>query len=1357
MATGKRVALSAGLLIALAVGAANATTIHGLGFDTPLLADLADRSADSVASELPVSDGDKALVAEAIRVVLLDSFLPGGPTDPTQLFDNGFNDITADNYGNPLSIARGDFNTSLGVVGPYVDRVLGSPRLELLVETESLSDGYVEAWLYTSEEYEGEYVEFHAVGSEVTSSIWVEFMFDGYAPEGWLENIIGDTGPVPGISDVTLYYAEAESASDDISTLSFTSVALEPLESDIWIGAASVTPGTQIIYYYDVTLDTAAVTPEGSTLSGIRLPDPRNMQWVDRGALDRLAAAGLGFGSPGDTTYFDPSGADIGERFASIAARELLGEGDLGLASTFAAPAPASGQLWSLSFTEDLYYDFFDDDYELVVEVYDGDSIVDYTDPVSIMTRYEPDATMNLATAALTLLDNELFTVSPSFKLYGSMDGGGAPLTGADGASVYIYGEDGSEVFVEPDEEGLFEVTLLEGSYLAVGSADGYDDDSVGFDLFVGSDVPSLDFVLGGVLDFSPAHHEVVQGDTELIGSAGDVTGGVAPYTYTVTGGSAAFWLSVDSETGDLVFADGVTEVPAASYYELDVDVTDADETAVSGTVTVDIVDAPDSTLEADFESFYLTEGAPTVAGVLASAYGGVEPYAYAVTGGTASSWLDVDPTTGDLVFADGVSYVPAPGIYDLTVEATDSAELPEMHPGAVEGTVTVEVSAVSIDWIQLSTGSHKVWQTDLDAGDVIVILNLVGDAESLADVSLVGPDHTIVLAPEPSGDAAFVYLSADDIVSATTLEPAYGRYAIFYTPNGGSERTTTQFLNIVQTPEQGWQGELWVDDGLEGYAHIDFGAAVNASTTYDPVEDVVAPPSPDPEADVSMVLNRDGIDLSRDIVATEEGAPLVWYFDVTLPHGDGSLDWWFDDADQYYDTTVLENLDTGESFDLYSGDPVTVVAGTHSFMLTFDRSPYQKQWLELAPSWSLMSLPGPAVEGNFDALAAGFDVDTIYAWDPAAGYDGPIVGSDPLEHVTRGYFVHRDGGLDWAGGEISVDLDDPTAVQADIPVATGWNIVGVVDGGIDVGSISSTLNTVFAYDVYNQSNPYAAGPMASGDLLYPYQGVWVFNPDADYIASVTQLRYRSGSAGSPAAEPQRRPLLDWTVSLSLDTADGQARRVEIGGAELADKSYDALDIVTPPPPASATYAEFYANVDHIAGRLARSIQPAGRDGGEWELTARLAGDGVIRWDGAELPQGYRLTLHSDGARHDMLRRGEAVLGGGRHALRVTLEWVAPRQTRLLSNYPNPFNPETWIPFELSAASDVTVRIYDIGGKVMRRVDLGYRDAGYYTGRADAAYWDGRNELGERVASGVYFYELRAGTERSLRRMVVHK
>ena len=100
---------------------------------------------------------------------------------------------------------------------------------------------------------------------------------------------------------------------------------------------------------------------------------------------------------------------------------------------------------------------------------------------------------------------------------------------------------------------------------------------------------------------------------------------------------------------------------------------------------------------------------------------------------------------------------------------------------------------------------------------------------------------------------------------------------------------------------------------------------------------------------------------------------------------------------------------------------------------------------------------------------------------------------------------------------------------------------------------------------------------------------------------------------------------------------------------------------------------------------------------------------------------------------------------------------IRPDETRLLANYPNPFNPETWIPYHLANDTDVQISIYDINGVLARQLDLGHQRAGYYTGRSRAAYWDGRNEFGEWVATGIYFYQLRAGSESFMRKMVILK
>ena len=107
--------------------------------------------------------------------------------------------------------------------------------------------------------------------------------------------------------------------------------------------------------------------------------------------------------------------------------------------------------------------------------------------------------------------------------------------------------------------------------------------------------------------------------------------------------------------------------------------------------------------------------------------------------------------------------------------------------------------------------------------------------------------------------------------------------------------------------------------------------------------------------------------------------------------------------------------------------------------------------------------------------------------------------------------------------------------------------------------------------------------------------------------------------------------------------------------------------------------------------------------------------------------------------------------------LEQLLAALTPEDTVLLANYPNPFNPETWIPYRLATDADVKLTIYDTQGVVVRQLALGHQQAGFYTDRTKAAYWDGRNAVGERVASGVYFYQLRAGDYTAIRNMLILK
>ncbi|MFC1712722.1 PKD domain-containing protein [Candidatus Poribacteria bacterium] len=100
--------------------------------------------------------------------------------------------------------------------------------------------------------------------------------------------------------------------------------------------------------------------------------------------------------------------------------------------------------------------------------------------------------------------------------------------------------------------------------------------------------------------------------------------------------------------------------------------------------------------------------------------------------------------------------------------------------------------------------------------------------------------------------------------------------------------------------------------------------------------------------------------------------------------------------------------------------------------------------------------------------------------------------------------------------------------------------------------------------------------------------------------------------------------------------------------------------------------------------------------------------------------------------------------------------WTMPSERdELLQNFPNPFNPETWIPYQLKEDRHVTIRIYGAAGNLVRQLDMGHKPAGLYVNRDKAAYWDGNNSAGETVASGVYFYSIQAGDFHATRKLTV--
>ena len=268
------------------------------------------------------------------------------------------------------------------------------------------------------------------------------------------------------------------------------------------------------------------------------------------------------------------------------------------------------------------------------------------------------------------------------------------------------------------------------------------------------------------------------------------------------------------------------------------------------------------------------------------------------------------------------------------------------------------------------------------------------------------------------------------------------------------------------------------------------------------------------------------------------------------------------------------------------------------------------------------------------------------------------------------------------------------------------------------------------------------------------FSGFFGFAPDAKYIVFRPSMNFVF-ETDTPAEEISVGDT--WTLHLNVENVD------DLGGwqADLTfnPKVLKAVSVAEGGFLKQADGETFFAkgNIKNSLGKIIgiKSLQLDGKDaeglGRLLSVTFTAIGTGTSEITLDNFLAGTRRGDKTRSVPPEMT----ITVQGARAAPEA--EQIQPDRTALLTNYPNPFNPETWIPYQLAEAAGVTVTIHSVDGKVIRTLALGTKAAGRYQSRSRAAYWDGRNTLGERVVSGLYFYTLSTGDFTATRKMLVLK
>ncbi|HID30637.1 MAG TPA: T9SS type A sorting domain-containing protein [Desulfobacterales bacterium] len=451
------------------------------------------------------------------------------------------------------------------------------------------------------------------------------------------------------------------------------------------------------------------------------------------------------------------------------------------------------------------------------------------------------------------------------------------------------------------------------------------------------------------------------------------------------------------------------------------------------------------------------------------------------------------------------------------------------------------------------------------------------------------------------------------------------------------------------------------------------------------------------------------------------------------------------------------EGVDPGETIYFYINDARALETATYTAdkdQVELNLTAFQVEEFEapLKRGWNLFSFAtvplDPSVEFVLQSIWGDFEV--VRGYENPQGASTFVVGMELFSDLTemsekRGYWIkmHNDNTLRVTG----VPYKDGTAgdgepiADTEIDMYENWNLISYLaeDTLTPEAALSpipkeldGTWMLVRGYDQGGQTYSFDPDLIRYNDMKEMKRGFgyWVWSPatgNFDYPTGDTE-GFEETLAAPPLADGNAVPTptnVDFYGSLTID-----GKPAPVGTVVQA---FDPQGVL------SGKFTVRHAGIFGFAHVYGDDEMTPYKDEGAQQ------GDAITFYVNGELAVADRLPIWTrDGDRIEL-------------NLEVRKQKVIPKVSVLYQNYPNPFNPETWIPYQLSKGADVTIRIYSSTGQLVRTLDLGKKEAGIYLNRESAAYWDGKNDTGEHVSSGVYFYSIQADKFSATKKLVILK